>query len=90
MSTNTQSHAHQKRVRKLTRLVKELHPLLARIPRPLPPINSEANRISSKLSAKDATARKEEFNKVNERRLDKETVRYWLTSPEEPYGRKST
>lgn len=88
MSTNTQSHAHQKRIRKLTRLIKELHPLLARIPAPLPPIDSEANRISQKLSAKEATARKEVFGKQDERRLDKETVRYWVTAPDDSYGRK--
>lgn len=90
MSTNTQSHTHQKRVRKLTRLVKSLYPTLAHIPAPLPPVGSEANRIAKNASAKDVTKRKEEFGRVNEKRLDKDTVKYWtLTPDDQPYGRNS-
>lgn len=90
MSTNTQSHAHQKRIRRLTRLVKSLHPTLSHVPAPLPSIGSEANRISPKLSAKEATMRKEEFNKANEKRLDKAAIKYWTLAPDDqPYGRKA-
>lgn len=88
MSTNTQSHGYQKRVRKLTRMIKDLHPLVSKIPAPLPTLNSEANRISSKLSAKEATARKEEFSNREAKHLDKAAISYWLKSPDETY--KST
>ena len=72
------SHTYRTRVKTLTELVKSLYPTLRHIPAPLPAIGSEANRISSKLSAKDATARKEAFGEQNEKRLDKGTIRYWL------------
>lgn len=78
MATNTQSHGYQKRVRKLTRMIKDLHPLMSKISAPLPTLNSEANRISPKLSAKDATARKEEFGKREAKHLDKAAIAYWL------------
>jgi len=88
MATNTQSHGYQKRVRKLTRMIKDLHPLMSKIPAPLPTLNSEANRISPKLSAKDATVRKEEFGKREAKHLDKAAIAYWLKT-DDSYGRKS-
>ena len=90
MNSNTQSHTHRRKIRNLTRLVKSLHPLVAKIPAPLPTLNSEANRISPKLSAKDATARKEVFGKKDARHLDKAAISYWLKSPDDqPYGKSN-
>ncbi len=85
---STQSHTYRSKVKRLTTLIKSLYPTLRRIPAAIPPLNSEANRISPKLGAKEATARKEAFGKLD-KRLDKETVRYWLQMPEDVYTRKS-
>lgn len=85
-----QSHTYQKKIKALTELVKQFYPTKRRISAPLPSIGSEANRISTKLTAKEATARKEAFGKLDAKYLDKATLAYWLKSPDDqPYGRKS-
>ncbi len=76
MSTHIKSSV----IRRLTRLAKSLHPLMTHIPRPLPRPNTEAFKLGKADMAKDAQKRQEEFERVDSRRLDKGTIRFFCES----------
>lgn len=79
------SAAYYSKIKTLTEQVKGYHPLVRRVPNPLPKVGSPSNLVSQKLSAKDVTTRKEEWGKRDDKRLDKAAISYWLTeSVDEP------
>lgn len=79
------SETHRRRIRRLTRQVKDLYPLLKRVPNPLPKPGEEPSWFLKTATAKDIEARREAFNKADAKRLDKAAIRYWLeASAEEP------
>jgi hypothetical protein len=78
MSTNTHSRVYQKRLKNLIESLKNLYPLLTRIPKPLPRPGTDAFRAAAKGDAKSDTKRKEEFTKRDSLRLDSSVPRYFL------------
>ena len=71
-----------KKLKLITQMAKSLHPMLTRIPNPLPRPSSEAYRTKGVGDPKADTKRREAFAAADVYRLDKATVRFWAT----PYG----
>ncbi len=59
-------------------LLKSLHPLLSRIPAPLPIPGSESFWMPTKGDTKLETQRKETYSRADEKRLDKTAAPFWL------------
>lgn len=78
---SSHSATGRRRIKQFTQLAKSLHPLMTRIPNPLPKPGTEAYWMSKKGDAKTDTKRKEQFTKDDQYRLDKSVIRYWLESP---------
>lgn len=70
------SATYRTKVKNLVELIKGLHPLLVRIPAPLPRPGSEAFRTNhAKLDAQ----RKEAYGLAEPKRLDKTAAPFWLS-----------
>jgi len=65
------SSSYNRRIKVLTNLIKSLYPTLERVPSP-------ARRNPG--TSKDESKKQAEFNKANDKRLDKNTVKYFLES----------
>jgi hypothetical protein len=78
MSTHTNSASYLRRLKNLVESIKSLHPLVKRIPAPLPRPGTPAFGPSKDAAAKDITARQEAFQKADNLRLDKSVAPYFL------------
>lgn len=74
------THRNTRAIKRLTLLAKSLHPMLRRIPNPLPRPGTDA--FKGNIDAKTAQARQEAFVREDSRRLDKGVIRFFAT----PFG----
>ena len=84
---NAHSHHYKVRLKNLTELVLGLHPLVAKVPAALPVLGSESAKFAKKMTAKEVTQRKEAHTKLDENRLDRLAISYWLVPLDEPESR---
>lgn len=75
------THIKPKTIRRLTRLVKSLDPLLKRVPAPLPRPGSEAFSPSKDSTAEAMRLRREAYERADAKRLDKGVVRFFADAP---------
>ena len=84
---NAHSHHYKTRLKRLTTLIMGLHPLLSRVPAALPTLGSDSAKFAKKMTAKEVTQRKEAHTKLDENRLDRLAISYWLVPLDEPESR---
>ena len=84
-----QSAIYRSKVKRVTQLLKSLHPLIKRLPAPLPLPNTESFKGGKAMDAKTAQARQEAFNKADSKRLDRSAAPFWLAKLTEDETRRS-
>lgn len=73
------STSYNRRMKRMTQLIKSLTPTLRRIPAPLPRPGTPALTTPKVGDAKKDAARRAEYGTVDCLRLDSSVPRYWLT-----------
>ncbi len=73
-----QSAIYRRKLKRMVTLLKQLHPLVERLPAPLPRPGSEAFKGGAAMDAKTAQSRQEAYEKADSKRLDRSAAPFWL------------